>query len=150
MTTVVNLRDFRGQPLPPDVVRICRPGPYGNPFRVADMGWVAIALGYHWDEAGKRRAAVDLYRAWMTGTPLTLRGSEPPTGGEFEYTDGTRAAVSDIVSGLGGVMARPILDGMKLPPRPDLEPLRGKRLACWCHPLPCHGDVIVELLEQPS
>ena len=28
-----------------------------------------------------------------------------------------------------------------------LQPLRGKRLACWCAPLPCHADVIVELLE---
>ena len=27
-----------------------------------------------------------------------------------------------------------------------LEPLRGKRLACWCAPLPCHGDVIAELI----
>lgn len=22
--------------------------------------------------------------------------------------------------------------------------LRGKRLACWCSPLPCHGDVLAE------
>ena len=27
-----------------------------------------------------------------------------------------------------------------------LEPLRGKRLACWCAPLACHGDVIAELI----
>lgn len=25
--------------------------------------------------------------------------------------------------------------------------LKGKRLGCYCAPLPCHGDVIVELLE---
>jgi len=25
--------------------------------------------------------------------------------------------------------------------------LRGKRLGCYCAPLPCHGDVIVEILE---
>ena len=35
--------------------------------------------------------------------------------------------------------------------RPDLmaalPELAGKRLGCWCHPLPCHGDVLVELLE---
>lgn len=28
-----------------------------------------------------------------------------------------------------------------------LEPLRGKRLACWCAPLACHGDVILEVLD---
>ena len=27
--------------------------------------------------------------------------------------------------------------------------LRGKRLACFCHPLPCHGDVIKEWLDHP-
>lgn len=29
-----------------------------------------------------------------------------------------------------------------------LEELQGKRLACWCHPDPCHGDVLVELVAQ--
>ncbi len=28
-----------------------------------------------------------------------------------------------------------------------LEELRGKRLGCWCAPLACHGDVLVELLD---
>lgn len=30
----------------------------------------------------------------------------------------------------------------------DIETLRGKRLACWCHPKPCHGDVLVKLLAE--
>ena len=29
----------------------------------------------------------------------------------------------------------------------DLEELKGKRLGCWCRPLPCHGDVLVELIN---
>lgn len=28
-----------------------------------------------------------------------------------------------------------------------LPELRGKRLGCWCSPLPCHGDVLAELAE---
>ncbi len=36
--------------------------------------------------------------------------------------------------------------------RPDLMAslgeLRGKVLGCWCRPLPCHGDVLVELIER--
>lgn len=39
-----------------------------------------------------------------------------------------------------------------LPPTPDLAPLRGKDLACWC-PLdqPCHADVLLELANaEPS
>ena len=25
--------------------------------------------------------------------------------------------------------------------------LRGKKLGCFCHPLPCHGEIIVEFLK---
>jgi len=36
--------------------------------------------------------------------------------------------------------------------RPDLiaalPELAGKRLGCYCHPLPCHGDVLVKLLQE--
>ena len=32
---------------------------------------------------------------------------------------------------------------------PDhLDSLRGKTLACWCAPLPCHGDVIAAFLAE--
>jgi len=29
-----------------------------------------------------------------------------------------------------------------------LYELRGKRLGCYCKPLACHGDVLVELIER--
>ncbi len=29
-----------------------------------------------------------------------------------------------------------------------LETLRGKILGCWCKPKSCHGDVLVELLNE--
>jgi len=29
-----------------------------------------------------------------------------------------------------------------------LPELQGKRLGCWCHPKGCHGDVLVELVNQ--
>jgi hypothetical protein len=35
--------------------------------------------------------------------------------------------------------------------RPDLvaeaQKLRGKRLGCWCAPLPCHAEVIAEIAD---
>lgn len=35
--------------------------------------------------------------------------------------------------------------------RPDLlaqlQELEGKHLLCWCAPKPCHGDVLIELLQ---
>jgi hypothetical protein len=30
---------------------------------------------------------------------------------------------------------------------PRLRELRGRRLACWCSPEPCHADVLVELVD---
>ena len=27
--------------------------------------------------------------------------------------------------------------------------LRGKELACYCHPLPCHGDVLAAIADSP-
>ena len=30
----------------------------------------------------------------------------------------------------------------------DFAELKGKVLACWCAPLPCHGEVIVEVIEK--
>ena len=30
----------------------------------------------------------------------------------------------------------------------DLDELKGKTLACWCHPQACHGDVLAELCEK--
>jgi hypothetical protein len=29
----------------------------------------------------------------------------------------------------------------------QLLQLENKNLGCWCHPEPCHGDVLVELIE---
>jgi hypothetical protein len=31
-----------------------------------------------------------------------------------------------------------------------IEQLRGKTLGCWCKPKSCHGDVIIELLNQTT
>lgn len=40
--------------------------------------------------------------------------------------------------------------GIPLLPIPDLSPLRGKDLACWCAlDKPCHADVLLEL-ANPS
>ena len=30
----------------------------------------------------------------------------------------------------------------------SLIELEGKVLGCWCHPEPCHGDILVKLLRE--
>lgn len=32
--------------------------------------------------------------------------------------------------------------------RTQLKELKGKNLGCWCYPLPCHGDILVELINS--
>ncbi|CAH6420013.1 Domain of unknown function (DUF4326)-containing protein [uncultured virus] len=29
----------------------------------------------------------------------------------------------------------------------DIEELRGKQLGCWCVPAPCHGNILVKILD---
>ena len=30
----------------------------------------------------------------------------------------------------------------------ELKTLKGKILGCWCKPKPCHGDVLVKLIQK--
>lgn len=30
----------------------------------------------------------------------------------------------------------------------QLQQLKGKQLGCWCHPERCHGDILLELIED--
>lgn len=32
----------------------------------------------------------------------------------------------------------------------DIDELRGKDLVCWCVPLPCHADLLLELANKES
>lgn len=82
-TRVVNLRRERCD------VRICRPGRWGNPFRIG--------------RDGARDEVIAKYEAWLRSRP--------------------------------DLLAR-------------LPELAGKRLGCWCAPLPCHGDVLVRLVRE--
>ena len=30
----------------------------------------------------------------------------------------------------------------------NLQELKNKNLGCWCHPKPCHGDVLIKLIDE--
>ena len=32
----------------------------------------------------------------------------------------------------------------------DIKQLRGKDLVCWCAPMPCHADVLLELANEET
>ncbi len=99
---VVNLREFRGTALPPDVVRIDRTTRWGNPFVIG----------------------------------------QPAVGGPFDLRPVRRMTRANVLDGYRWWLRQQLEDDPQF-----LEPLRSKRLACWCAPLPCHGDVIAEFVE---
>ncbi|MDD2460139.1 MAG: DUF4326 domain-containing protein [Kiritimatiellia bacterium] len=61
-------------------------------------------------------------------------------GNPFEIgKDGTRQQVIDKYR--AWIRTQPALMA-KIPA------LKGKTLGCWCHPKPCHGDVLAELADN--
>jgi hypothetical protein len=61
-------------------------------------------------------------------------------GNPFEIgRDGTRAEV--IEKYREWILTQPHLLA-------QLDELKGKVLGCWCSPLPCHGDILVELIDR--
>lgn len=71
-----------------------------------------------------------------------VRTSSP--AGETVYVDDRAAAVEahrvEFLERLGGPEAAEL--------RAWLRSIRGKRLACHCHPLPCHADTYAELADM--
>lgn len=137
----------KGYRLPSDAVYVGRPTQWGNPFPVDGdwITWMAVALGYRGDLAGRRAAAVGLHRAWMTRTSIVL-DLDDGGGAQVTYSTGVTAGVDPLVQLQSLTFARRLGTPPTLPARPDLTPLRGHDLACWC-PLdqPCHADVLLEL-----
>jgi len=89
---------------------------------------------------------------------INLRGLPRPLPDDVVRIDratrwGNPWKIGMYVDGIGKIDRAQAIDLFRqwldqhLPAEPDfLEPLRGKRLACWCAPLPCHGDIILDYL----
>jgi len=136
--------------MPEGAVYVGRPSPWGNPFPISGdwIRWAAVALGYRADAAGRRAAAVELFRAWMTQQTVR-RGPEAGDQAVIEYSDGSQRTVGQHVEGWAGFIAANIASQPKIDDPPDIFALRGKDLACWCpRDQPCHVDVLLELSNR--
>lgn len=136
--------------MPAGAIYVGRPSAYGNPFQLKGdwIVWAAVALGFKGNGAGRTRAALWLYRAWLTGQ-FAMPKTRKPSMGAIEYGNGQIVETADHLQGLAGFMVAS-LDAPKLPERkPSLEALRGRDLACWCPPShACHADILLELANQ--
>ena len=100
----------RGWKMPPNTVYVGRPTSYGNPF------------------VGEAAAAVDAYRAFLTGRCHVEVGPDRLIK-RMEYIPAWNAPYE--IKRMAQLY------------------LRGKNLACWC-PLdkPCHADVLLEIANR--
>lgn len=93
----------------------------------------------------------------MTTTLINVKGRGYPSGllasPDFAYIGRGTKWGNPYVTGRDGTRTQVI--GMYrayIMQRPDLlealPELLGKTLGCWCVPLPCHGNVLLQLLER--
>lgn len=68
----IQLSRAKGWRMPPNTVRVARPGPFGNPFKVADLR----ELGCGGSDAVLARICVETFRAWLGGADQDWMGPE--------------------------------------------------------------------------
>lgn len=111
-----------------EVVRVCRPGKWGNPFVAHDWqaAFRAVGLGFTGDRAGRHAAAVELYRLWLTAEWKVVKRDERDAVEREIMTVRPHMRSEDLLAAIGD--------------------LRGRNLACWCRPgEACHADVLLAL-----
>lgn len=95
----------------------------------------------------------DAPRVWNKRDPNVPRdavyvGRPTKWGNPYSYLSGMRAVkVATRAEAIELYRQRIVYD-------PDLlaeakRELRGKHLVCWCAPLPCHADVLLEIANAP-
>jgi hypothetical protein len=125
----VQLKRTPGWRMPAETVKVDRSTRWGNPFRDSQSSHdeessIELANGMRMivDDWWTPEIVVELFGCWMTGLPI-----QDPS-----Y-----------------ISPRELVKRNALRPVPDLTPLRGKNLACWCKPgAPCHADVLLRLANK--
>jgi hypothetical protein len=137
--------------MPEGAIYVGRPSLWGNPWPIDGemQPWLALALGFRGDAAGRRASAVRAFRWWIAepGQPFPVKGATPGPG-DLEYSDGSTRHLSDLPAAMG-VMMLSRGGTISVPKPPDLAALRGHDLACFC-PIgqPCHADILLELANR--
>ncbi len=117
----------------------------GDPFNVGDVGskpnTVIFSFGSLGDSMSTRVVNI------KSGHKFDQYIGRPGHGhdGFFgnPYTEGTR---EQNIADYKEYFLKWIRDDLKFKDR--VVALKGKKLGCFCHPEPCHGDVIVEWIEE--
>lgn len=125
----VQLSRAKGWRMPENTVKVDRTSRYGNPFRDSEHdrhGEASIGLANGMrqivDDWWTAQIVVGLFEQWLTGALIQEPSFLEP---------------------------RELVARKRLRPVPDLAPLRGMNLACWCKPgAACHADVLLRLAND--
>lgn len=120
----IQLKRTKGWRMPPNTVKVTRPGIFGNPFAVVSGTVSGNIDGQH---------VVNLPRYFVTGEYVNHFEAKP---------DAAALAVK---------MFKEWIDHPAQRKKRDLfiVGLRGKNLACWCKVGdPCHADALLELANK--
>lgn len=131
----IQRRRTKGWRAPEGAIYVGRPTRWGNPFDGAGpfVAKAASVLGL----GSPDEAAAALHAAWIRGARYVE--SLRPWGPRLEFTEG-RIAGAAWLEGTG------VLD---LPKTPELGPLRGRDLMCWCSlRRPCHADNLIQVANR--
>jgi hypothetical protein len=117
------------------VVKVSRPGKWGNPFnlRAREHCWTAIVHGFKANRLGRQAASVKMFLTWV----LNGKPDESSDCGLYAEVGGKSVPLS----------TSPAIKAGQPPTREAIRAeLAGKNLACWCKPgEPCHADVLLAL-----
>ena len=89
---------------------------------------------------------VKVDRSTRWGNPFT-----PAAYWDAGYSGSNEVAISHCVTAFKALVEGRYHWAHAIPqePFPDITPLRGKNLACWCKPgSPCHADVLLEISNK--
>lgn len=135
MPNRVRLSRVKGWRMPPDTIKVARPGVFGNPWRVGNPGQLVLRkwpVTYDLQLPIDNQSAVNAYRLWLVGDYEWWMG--PPV--DMFHTKGWELLHAAIAEARAALLSA-------------LPTLRGKHLACTCHPdQPCHADVLLEIANR--
>ena len=119
----IQLARRRGYRKPEGAVVVARPGRWGNPFLLSDVGWAFPSLTTEQCAQAVVNQLRELIRA---GRPITH---------SVRQEDGSRKPITYTYPSVAEIRRE----------------LTGRDLACWCPPdQPCHADVLLEIANSPE
>lgn len=124
----VQRRRTKGWRMPPNTVSVCRPGRWGNPFRIG---------GYYM--LGDPDTAAHIRMSWCEARSKEVADRHP---GKFIHVSDAATAVD---------LFKRLCDMGYYYSEKEIRTLRGKNLACYCRlGNPCHADVLLSLANAKT